>query len=98
MCYLNASLCDYSCAHECVAVCCSVLQCVAVSCSVLQCAVVCCSVLQCVAVSCNVLQCVAVCCSVLQCVAVSGCLHLLLQASTKEVQNMRDMTRSCSVV
>jgi len=38
------------CAHECVAVNCSVFQCVAV----------CCSVLQCVAMRCGVLQCVCV--------------------------------------
>jgi len=71
--------------HQCVAVCCSVLQCAAVCCSVVQCGAVWCSVLLLIRwiravehvtrahnikVCCSVLQCVAVCSSVLQCGAV----------------------------
>jgi len=64
--------------HECVSVCCSVLQCVAARCSVLQCISVWCSAPKTVASGINGInsvavdewQCVAVCCSVLQCVAV----------------------------
>ena len=77
-----------ACPHECVAVCCSVLQCVAVCCSVLQCVAVFCSVLQCVAVCCSVLQCIAVCCS-----AKRGRLPALvlpLPRGLRETQRVRD--------
>ena len=74
--------------HQCISVCCSVLQCVAVQfvavccsaprsqdISVLQCVVVCCSVLQCLAKSkyqCVAVQCVAVCCSAVCCSVLHG--------------------------
>ena len=78
-----------SASHDCVAVCCSVLQCVAV----------CCSVLQCVAVAGTWLLCPpppfqCLCCSALQCVA--QCCIVLLWRCRIAVSMLHCMAVGCS--